>query len=204
MGTYTQAAIQGLNVWCLSMLPLFLLSAFYEIKPKQKHISCCNLCPDLSLVLLLTPHFHLLSPKESCRCDCSQFASTNRKSLLVCALFGEQLRALSTPGLGRTGWGRLRMGQVPWEGRWGFRDFSSLSPLPGSSLQLGSEFILMTQKALFGVFLSSTSQEWWAIPRVCQRKLRMTTPAQWRVTRWANPHSPPLAAASAIFTPSMS
>lgn len=41
-------------------------------------------------------------------------------------------------------------------------DFNSLSPLAVSQLELGSE--LVTEKGLFGVFLSSTSQERWGTP----------------------------------------
>lgn len=75
------------------------LSYCFQMKTKQEYktpSSCCNLFIYFGLfhfILLLTPCYYLLSPNEWCRCDCIQFLSTNKKSLLVCTVFSEQLWA---------------------------------------------------------------------------------------------------------------
>lgn len=157
--------------------------AFYEIKSKPTPTSCCNWCT-FYLVLLLAPHCSALSPEQCCRWDCSQFASTNKKSLLGCTVLGSScevwVRLVGAGALGR---------QV---GFWGFEQ-----PGPIGCLLITRIRQWWHKKGDLGFLSPRAMGNTPSVPEEAEDDNTCTVKSY----QVSNPLPPPLAAASAICTP---
>lgn len=84
-------------------------------------------------------------------------------------------------------WGAAVRFGSDWLGQVGFWGFEQPGPIGCLLTTRIRQWIHIndTKRVIWGFCVT----ELWGTPRVCQRKLRMTTPARWRATRWA-PTSP--------------